>query len=413
MKHYNNKILVVLGFSILLLYLIFTCSKETPTEIEPPEKQFKVKVFSSEGQPIAGATIEGGIDWEFFQVQTDNKGIAILPGYARGKRVVIYKNNFFPQIVQSLSPTQYTLMLTPQQLKLIGDVAGKAILFDSGTLLTIEYGGDYHVYSYSDKDITEAASAQLPKTVKKIIFYGDTLWFSTHEDGIYVYSLQNPLQPQQLFHLNISGYLGPFAVKDTIVAVGNPWEPGPLRIFSYAPDGQYQELSTIENYFVREMSFLSNYLILIGNNESLPTVFNLQDPTNPQLVYNGLEWEYQSGFLFGDYLILVPRNGHAIGTVSYKLLDLSNPANPTSIGSFSADSWLSKIVDSFIAVGTYYFHSQSISVLSGNVSSYFQTVAIISEGTTDGFGGCAPPYFIIGGRFWKLEASSYRTHKNE
>lgn len=36
MKHYNNKILVILGLSILLLYLIFTCSKETP--IEPPEK---------------------------------------------------------------------------------------------------------------------------------------------------------------------------------------------------------------------------------------------------------------------------------------------------------------------------------------------------------------------------------------
>lgn len=36
MKHYNNKILVVLGLSILLLYLIFTCSKKTA--IEPPEK---------------------------------------------------------------------------------------------------------------------------------------------------------------------------------------------------------------------------------------------------------------------------------------------------------------------------------------------------------------------------------------
>jgi len=39
MKHYNNKILVVLGLSVLLLSLIFACSKHTSTEPEPtPEK---------------------------------------------------------------------------------------------------------------------------------------------------------------------------------------------------------------------------------------------------------------------------------------------------------------------------------------------------------------------------------------
>ncbi|OYD14151.1 hypothetical protein CH333_08835 [candidate division WOR-3 bacterium JGI_Cruoil_03_44_89] len=393
---YNRQKIYLFGVVILL---ILGCEEK----VVCPKKPFEVTVYTSEGQPIDGAFIEGGFDWEFFRVQTDSEGIAILPGHALGERAVIYKNNYFPQVVRSLSPTQYILTPTPQQFELIGNVAGTAIRFDSGTLLTIEYGGGYHMYSYNDQEITEVAFAQLPITVKKINLYGDTLWFSTHEDGIYVYTLQNPLQPQQLFHLDISGYLGPFAVKDTILGVGYPYGPGPLRIFSYTTDGQYKELSVIEKYFVKEMTFISNYLILIGNNESLPTVFDLNDPLNPVLVYNGLEWEYKSAFLFGDHLILVPKYGYAIGRVDYKLLNLSDPANPASTGGFSADSWLIEVVDDSSAAGHYYFHSQSISVLSGSISDSFYTIAIISESALGGFGGGAPPYFIIGNQLWKLE----------
>jgi hypothetical protein len=368
-----------------------------------PEEPFEVKVVGTGGQPIVGATIEGGMDWDFFRVKTDEGGIAAVPGQAQGKRAEIYKTNYFPRIVQSLSATQYTLNSTPRKLRRIGDTAGKAIRFDSGTLLSVAYTGDYHIYSYSDQEVDEVASAQLPQSVKEIKLCGDTLWLSTHEDGIYAYSLKNPLDPQQLFHLDISGYLGPFALKDTIIAVADPWEPGPLRVFSYTADGQVRKLSSIRNFMVRQMTFLSSYLVLIGGRESLPTVLDLQDPTSPRLVYNGLEWECETGFLFGDSLILVPRYGQAYGSVGFRMLDLSDPSNPTRAGVFSADSWLTQIVNDSLAVGSYYLRRLSTSVLTGDLSHGFQTQAIVYEAWVDQFGGCDPPYFIMGSGLYKLE----------
>ena len=383
----------------MFAFLIAGCGKKGTSPKEP----FEVKVVGTEGRPVAGATIEGGMDLDFFYVKTDDRGIATVPGRAEGKRVEIYKTNYFPHIVQSLSATQYTLNATPRQLRRIGDAAGKAIRFDSGTLLTIAYAGDYHVYSYSDQEVDEVAFTQLARIVKEMRLYGDTLWFSTHEDGIYVYSLQNPLDPQQLFHLDISGYLGPFALKDTIIAVADPWEPGPLRLFSYTADGQVRELCSIRNFMVRQMAFLSSYLVLIGGSESLPTVLDLQDPTSPRLVYNGLEWECETGFLFGDSLILVPRYGQAHGTVRFRILDLSDPSNPTGAGGFSADSWLTRIINDSLAVGCYYFRRYSTSVLTGDLLHGFQTQAIVYEAWVDQFGGCDPPYFIMGSGLYKLQ----------
>lgn len=398
-KYEANMIIKKAYLIILSTLLIVGCEK-----IVSPKGRFVVEVVTSKGEPISSATIEGGIDWEFFSIKTDSRGVAILPSYARGKSAVIYKNNFFPEIIQSLSSTKYILKSTPKQFKLVGNVAGWSIRFNSGILITIDYIGVYHVYSYDEQSITEIASAQLPKCIKETQLRGDTLWFSTHDDGIYVYSLHDALQPQQLFHFSIPGYLGPFAVKDTIVAIGNPWERDSLRIFSYKSDGQYKEISNFGNYLAVKMSFISDFLVIVNYYDNLPAILDLQDPTNPRLVYNGVEPEYWSGFLFNNYLILIPRWELIEETTNYKLIDLSNPTNPSNAGVFSADSRLYEITNDNTAIGAYYSYSGAISVLNGSLTNGFQTTAIISEGTIpDEFGGCAPPYYIIGGRLWRLQ----------
>lgn len=363
-------------------------------------REFEVMIFSPDQQPIAGVTIKGGSDWDYFCVQTNIYGVAILPSHASKNSAVIYKNNFFPKIVQSLASTKYILEPTPKQFKLIGKVTGRSIRFNSDTLITVEYGGGYHVYSYNDQGVIEIASAQFPICIKETQLRGDTLWFSTHDDGIYVYSLKDPINPKQLFHLNISGYLGPFAVRDTIVVTGNPWAKDFLRIFYYKPDGQYKEIYKLGNYLVVKMTFMSKYLVILNYYENLPAVFDLQNPVDPRLVYNGVEPEYWSGLLFKNYLILAPRSvwDTMIETTNYKLIDLSNPANPLNAGMFSADSRLDKIINDSIAVGTYYSYSEAISVLDGSITDGFQTIAI-----TNGFEGCEPPYFIFGRCLWKLQ----------
>ncbi len=386
---------------------------------------FRVKVVSPYRQPVEGATIEGGIDWQHFQVQTDSRGITILPGFALMYDAFIYKTNFFPKYVplalsaHTIISYTYIIEPTPKQFRLIGSVEGWSILFDSGTLVTVDYQGGYHVYSYSDQGITEIASAQIPGTIKDTQLHGDTFWFSTHSDGIYVYSLADPLNPQQLFHLDIPGYLGSFALKNEIIVVGHPSYKETLRIYSYNTSGECQEIASFGNYLVRKMAFISDYLVVVNYYDNLPAVFDLQDPSNPYLVYNGVEPDYWHGFLYKNYLVLVPKpdlveeqtNYKLIDLPDYKLIDLSDPTNPTTNGFFSADSQLFKIINDSTAMGRYHVWSGGISVLSGNITQGFKTVAISTDNPFHPFfllgfhefEGCAPPYFIIGEQLWKLE----------
>jgi hypothetical protein len=390
-------------FAITILTLV-GCNKDNPIDSGQP---FQITIHSQAGVPVEGTTVEGGIDWDFYQVQTNAVGVATLPGSARGQRATIYKTNSLPIIVSSIVPSQYTLNETSKKLNLIGSVAGKAIRFRQHELITLDYGGTYHFYSYNDQSVSETFNRHLHDSavaIRETQLFGDTLWFTTHNSGVFVFSIQNPSSPIFLFRLNVSGYLGPFAVKDSILVLGDQWNPGPLRLMVYYATGECRELSRVQNYFVRKMTRVGNAIISLGNSESLPTVFDISNPSSPRLVYNGLEWEYQTGFFYNRLTILTPRCGSGGNNIrlDYKVLDLSNPVNPTPMSPFTADSWITGVASDSWAFGNYYFHTQTISVLSGSISSSFQTVATVSENTIDGIGGAFPPYYLIGNRLWKL-----------
>ncbi len=392
-------------FSVFIFAALTGCNDDNILEVQKP---FEVKIISQDGQPVEGATIEGGIDWDAYRVITNSDGKAILGEKALKRGAVIYKTNYLPISVSSISQTTYTLRKTEKQLKLIGDVVGKAVRFRQNELITIDYQGNYHLYSYNDQSVTEIFTQHLHDSVNAVPEHqliGDKLWLATHNNGIFVYSIQNPSSPQLLFSLPVTGYLGPFAVKDSFLVVGDRWNPGPVRFFVFEPNGDFREISRVQNYFVRKITFVGNYLILVGNSDCLPTVFDVTNVFSPRVVFNGLDWEHQTGFFYNQNLILIPYNAYGgdNAILDYKVLDLSNPASPTALNTFSADSWLTGLASDNIAYGNYYYHNQTISLLEGNISSYsFNTVATVSEGTIDGIGGAYPPYFIIGNRLWKL-----------
>lgn len=389
---------------VIAIVIVTGCDKDNPINSGQP---FQITIRSQDGEPVEGATVEGGIDWNFYQVQTNDVGVATLPGSARKQRAIIYKTNFLPNSVSAIEPSRYILNKTLKKLNLIGTVAGNAIKFTQGELITLDYGGTYHLYSYNDQNISEIYSHQLHDSataIREMQLFGDTLWFTTHNSGVFVFSIQNPSSPVFLFRLSISGYLGPFTVKDSILVLGDPWEPGPLRVMVYNVTGEYQESSRMQNYFVRKMAKIGSAVIVFGNSESLPTVFDISEPSSPRILYNGLEWDYQSGFFYQRLALLTPKYGYGGDNIQldYKVLDFTRPASPTQMNFFSADSWLTEIVSDSFAIGNYYYHTQTISVLNGSITSNFQTVATVSENTIDGVGGACPPYYIIGGRLWKL-----------
>ncbi|HIE05814.1 MAG TPA: hypothetical protein EYP58_03330 [bacterium (Candidatus Stahlbacteria)] len=341
-----------------------------------------------------------------FSATTNEEGYALLPGFARKYSAAIYKNDFFPAFIDRLSSDIYIIEPTPKMLRPLGDIEGEGIRFDQGALITIGYVGDYHVYQFDDQGAKEIGSAQLAKCVRCKRLLGDTLWYSTHDDGIYVYSLEYYLNPKLLFHLEIPGYLDAFAIKDTIITVSNFGDKEPLRIYSYHTNGQYNKVTEFGNYSINDMKFFSDYLVILTYNDNLPSVIDLSDPANPILVYNGIEPDYWSGFFYQDNVVLIPRDiwGDGEWPRHYKLVDLSDPAHPRSAGLFPADSRLYDIIGNNSAVGAYHGTIYAISVLDGDVANGFQTTAIETRGTSmQEYGGASPPYFIIGNQLWRLE----------
>jgi hypothetical protein len=400
---------IILLFVVVLL--ISECCKTSSPE-KHDEGPFEVRVLNQYWQPVAGVTISGGIDWTTYRIETDSNGIAVLPGSAYGQGALIYRNNFFPRFIDSITSSEYLIQNTPKQLKLIGDIAGWSIRFDSSTIITVDYNGGYHVYSYNDQGISEMASARIPSSIRETQVHGDTLWFSTHDDGIYVYSLEDPFNPQQLFHLDIPGHPGKFVLKDEIVVVSYLFYPNPLRVFSYDASGAFQEISQFGYYDVQDMAFIGNYLIVVSMTfyNGLPGIYDLSDPTNPSFIYEGVEPNYRYGFLYDNYVILFPESNpdSTEEDTVYKLINLYDPAKLLDTGFFSADSRLLKIINDTTALGRHNVWSGAISILSGNITQGFWTVAIstdnpFSQLSLHQFEGCYPPYFIIGEQLWKLE----------
>lgn len=389
---------IILSMASLALFVF--CDEKGSS----PGPDFTVRVIDDQGQPLEGAYIEGGIDWDHFRIATDSRGKAVIPGHARYERVTIYKNNFFSLIENYLSPDDYVLVPTPFILAEIGSLEGDAIRFEPNRILTVTYSGNYRVYGYNDNDVIEIASAEFPYQVKNFKLYDNTLWYTTHDNGIYVYSLTDPLNPAQVYHLDISGYLEPFAQKDSIVVVGPLSGHGPIRVFSYSDIGTVDELDRIGDFSVGHLSFISDYLIKLQGQGDPLTIFDLSDPSDIRLVYNVHYDGYDRPLMHSDSLILTGAGRAMSGIREYKMIDLSDPRYPLEEYDFSATGQIEDIIDDSTAIGRFYFDDTALCVFRRNPQGDFETIAIVSEfyGYKE-HQGCNPPYFIIGDRLWKME----------
>ena len=392
-------------FLIIIISLCSGCENDTG--------EFTVKVVTPDRQPVENATVSGCAGmWDYFGAQTDSRGIATLPDFALGERAGIQKTNFYPKVVHlfpyppSITPFTYVITPTPKKLKLIGNIEGWIIHFDSQNLITIDRHGGYHVYASNDQSVSEIAFAQIAGDIRKTEVHGNTLWFNSYNDGIYAFSLEDPLNPQLLFHLEIPGEHLQYTVKDNILVVGSLRDRGPIRVYTYNMNGEYQEIVQFGNHYCRELTFMSNYLILINWVDDLYNIYDFQDPANPYLVNSIYESEYWFSCLYKNALIFHPSYEYVSyeyledNAALYKLIDLTDPSTPTT-RFFLADSEIMAIINDTTAVGRTYSYNV-VSVLLGDFVSGFKTVSIVTEDPIE-FGGYAPPYFVIAERLWKFE----------
>jgi hypothetical protein len=142
----------------------------------------------------------------------------------------------------------------------------------------------------------------------------------------------------------------------------------------------------------------------------MPAVYDIEDPSSPYLVYGGTEPDYLHGFLYGNYLIFVHQSDFDPGEEEtvHKLIDLSDPRHPSTVGNFTADAQVFKIINDSTAMGKFNVWTGAVSILDGSLAQGFKTIAVITDNPFSQvpfhqFEGCAPPFFIIGECLYKLE----------
>jgi hypothetical protein len=191
-----------------------------------------------------------------------------------------------------------------------------------------------------------------------------------------------------------------------MVVTAGESEVTPLRACLFQADGSFVETARFGDFYVASIDFVDGYLVASGYNKAHPRVYALEDPYHPALVYEDAEPAYWSGFVHGRLYIQVPRPDSVSDNTGHGRLGLTDPAHPLKFGTLRADSRLLAIVDEATAVGYYHVMGNALSVLKGGLAAGFRTAAIVSEDPhydLNEFGGCAPPYFVIGERLWVLE----------
>jgi len=394
-----EKLMREISLLILLSLILFSgCQEERLTK---PGFPFDIIIEDQDGNLVPDATIQGGIDWDAYTVQTDEHGRAILPGSAKYGDAVVFKTNYVPRRIENLSPRTYELKRTSKLLRPLGQVQGKAIIFGDRDLITLTENGSYHVYSYTDQSVSEIVNYELLDSNRYVIrtkLAGDNLWILTQYSGFFVYSLKNPTEPNFLFHLNPQVTLGAFVVRDSLLIVAPPFASGPLRFLRWDATGVYREIFLLQSYFIEEMILYGNYLFLLGGFGALPIVLDISTVNSPVIVYNGLEGGYEHPIMHQRHVILTPRDFRN----PYKAFDFTNPRDPLYLGAFSALSRLSGFISDSIAYGSNLIHPPTVTVDSGTYYTHFETIATVSKADYSRISGANGSYFIIDNTLMKL-----------
>jgi hypothetical protein len=388
-----------LSIWIVVCGLLISCQEKSTS---PGDGSFMIRVIDEMQRPVPGAYIRGGFDWDMFSVTSNDDGFAVLPEYALNVTATISKDNFISIVVNHLNSEIYALARAPLQLVKIGDIDGDAVKFTADRVITVTYQGKYRVYGYDNNGVEVLAEDTLDQIVRDFKLLGDTLWSTSFDDGIYAYSVADPLHPRMLLRVDIPGILRPFAGWDNLMAVGYEYGPGPIRIFRFDTTGTTSLLGTIGNFIVSDMTFLSHYLVTVSRWPATANVFDIGDPTEITPVYSGNFGEYGNAIIHGDS-ILAGSGTPIESPYQYVMLDLSDPSNPTENYTFSVPGTIDDIVQDSLAVGKYYNDWYANAIFRRTDHATFEPLAIISQPTgMPGFGGSFPPYFIISSSLYKL-----------
>ena len=339
---------------------------------------------------------------------SDSAGNVYIPSRFLHRNAQIIADNFLEKVIARIEGGQYQLDPAPGKLRALGRVEGEMIRFETGYFFTLAADGTYRKYGLENDNVEEISAINLPGEMWSFKIYGDTLWVATKEDGLYLYSISNIDDPELVLHSDSLNYLIAIAQYDSMLATGSYYTgSGGLRILSCTPDGGFQQYSVINYIYYEKMEFLSGKLVLMGRDRtSYPTVIDIEDPANPQIVFSGMGYGHYGGVLYENHA-LIKVSGADYGLITYELVDLSDPSWPVIIREFSSPTTIEAMLDDSTAVSQYFsiyqpFTGGPFVVLRGNVDDGFEIEGVVIFYETGEFQGGHPPYFVYDNKLWEL-----------
>jgi hypothetical protein len=313
---------------------------------------FDVRVEDTSGQPVAGATVVGGIDWSFYHVVTDRHGVAPVPRGERGRAGRILAVNHFPLEVASLRAQTYRLQPTPLAIAEMGRVEGAVLRLTAAELLTFSHYGDVRAYGYSDAGVVERSRVRIPLPTSfagAAELFGDELWILRGDLVIEAWSVNEPAAPVKL--REIAGLGLWLARQDSLVVVRR----GPhTEIWAVPAAGAPRRLADVPGRSIQaELVGSALYLRLLEHtwDDVELLVLDITDPAAPRTTHRETFAGY--GHLsFGDGRALLTRTAVQPGAdAEHLVLDLANPSVPVRAGTLIGDAFPTALLGGGLAIG--------------------------------------------------------------
>jgi hypothetical protein len=298
--------------NMIILLIISSCSKRGEFL-----SQLEVKVNGVDGEPIGGAYVFGGADWDLFSGSTDDEGRVTFWLKPRKYEVFAQKTNYFTEWgLISLDPFEKNyieLTLSPTR----GEVISITSIPTGGTIIKM-IPWDKYLWAivYQGKlekwDVSKPSEPYIENTyfltspLKDFVMKYPYIFYTSGERGVWIADISME-PPAILDSIDTDGVATGIALFDTLLFIGNSVPPGGIYIYSIRIPEDPLFISKVENIMANSMVVEFPYLFIIGERCG-PCIMDISDPHNPSLFVKqeAFGWDIE---IFGErvYIALPDR----------------------------------------------------------------------------------------------------------
>ena len=242
------------------------------------------------------------------------------------------------------TPSLFVLDISnPQVPTLVGTYGTKGFLRRLAVSGTVGYiaGNSSALHTVDLSNPAEAiqlgmSNEELPRTSYDVATRGNYAYTACRTDGFLVFDISNPVEPDFAIAIDYPTDDIPRVVTAGDYAYVSDSDNHVLRIYSLADPAAPEYVNSINRYATLYCGFLAANEYLYFGIGSAFSVYSLSNPVNPQLMGS-------CNLSGGNYIL----DFASIGSFIYaayeigglRVIDVSDPTNPTEVGSVAENTW--------------------------------------------------------------------------